>query len=66
MAWRSVTGFGSSRDGGSGIPGVPQPLSRVKPSEQKMMAEIVLAIRRKKSVSEAGERQSTRGDCFSL
>jgi hypothetical protein len=52
MAWRSVTGFGSSRDGGRGIPGVPQPLSRLAPSRQKKMAGIVLVDCRKKSVSE--------------
>jgi len=58
MAWRSVTGFGSSRDGGSGIPGVPQPLSRLAPSRQKKMAEIVLAVRRNKSVSEERAHQT--------
>jgi len=55
MACRSGTGFGRSSDGGSGIPGVPQP---IKASKQKEMAEMVLVRRRKKSVSEESEQQT--------
>jgi hypothetical protein len=49
---KSLTGLGSSSEGGRGIPGVPQPLSKANPSEQKKIAEIGLVRRREKSVSE--------------
>ena len=64
MACRSVTGFGSSRDGGSGIPGVPQLLSSVMPSRHRKMVGMALVVGRNKSVSE--ENQTSReGPTFS-
>jgi len=52
-----MTGFGRLRDGGSGIPGVPQLLSSVTPSKQRKKAEIVLVVGRNKSLSEESEHR---------